>query len=55
MPRRPKVDPLSAQSRTLAVTSAGDLQNLKSDFQSDKTSKDTRTHQLIQYHNTSIE
>ncbi|MDB4349092.1 hypothetical protein OAA64_02085 [bacterium] len=42
MPRRPKVDPLAAQSRTLAVTSEGDLQNLKSDFQTDKTSKDTR-------------
>jgi len=42
MPRRPKVDPLSAQSRTLAVTSSGDLQNLKSDFQSDKSIKDIK-------------
>tara|TARA_B100000497_G_scaffold120750_1_gene149592 strand:+ start:718 stop:1011 length:294 start_codon:yes stop_codon:yes gene_type:complete len=42
MSRRPRVDPLSAQSRTLAVTSAGDLQTLKSDFQSDKSIKDTK-------------
>lgn len=42
MPRRPKVDPLAAQSRTLAATSAGDLQNLKSDFQSDKSIKDSK-------------
>lgn len=42
MPRRPKVDPLAAQSRTLALTSSGDLQNLKSDFQSDKSIKDIK-------------
>ena len=42
MLRRAKqtVDPLSAQSRTLAVTSKGDLETLKSDFQSDKAIKD---------------
>ena len=42
MPRRTvqTVDPLSAQSRTLAVTSAGDLEILKSDFQSDKAIQD---------------
>ena len=42
MLRRAKqtVDPLSAQSRTLAVTSAGDLETLKSDFQSDKAIQD---------------
>ena len=37
-----KVDPLSAQSRTLAVTSKGELETLKSDFETDKASKDTR-------------
>ena len=44
MLRRAKqtVDPLSAQSRTLAVTSAGDLQTLKSDFESDKSIKDSK-------------
>lgn len=36
------VDPLSAQSRTLALTSAGELQTLKSDFQSDKALKDSK-------------
>lgn len=44
MPRRTvqTVDPLSAQARTLAVTSAGDLQTLKSDFESDKSIKDSK-------------
>ena len=44
MLRRAKqtVDPLSAQSRTLAVTSKGDLEILKSDFQSDKAIKDSK-------------
>ena len=44
MPRRTvqKVDPLSAQSRTLAVTSAGELDVLKSDFESDKAIKDSK-------------
>lgn len=37
-----RVDPLSAQSRTLAVTSKGDLEILKSDFQSDKALKDSK-------------
>jgi hypothetical protein len=42
MLRRAKqtVNPLSAQSRTLAVTSAGELDVLKSDFQSDKAIQD---------------
>ena len=42
MLRRAKqtVDPLSAQSRTLAVTSKGDLETLKSDFESDKVIQD---------------
>ncbi len=44
MPRRTvqKVDPLSAQSRTLALIAKGDLETLKSDFQSDKTIKDSK-------------
>ena len=44
MPRRTvqTVDPLSAQSRTLAVTSKGDLETLKSDFESDKAIKDSK-------------
>ena len=44
MPRRTAqtVDPLSAQSRTLAVTSKGDLETLKSDFQSDKATQDSK-------------
>ena len=44
MLRRAKqtVDPLSAQSRTLAVTSAGDLITLRNEFETDKASKDTR-------------
>ena len=44
MLRRAKqtVDPLSAQSRTLAVTSAGELETLKSDFESDKAVKDSK-------------
>jgi hypothetical protein len=44
MPRRTvqAVDPLSAQSRTLALTSASDLQQLKSDFQSDKATQDSK-------------
>jgi hypothetical protein len=48
MLRRAKqtVDPLSAQSRTLAVTSAGDLQTLKSDFQSDKAIQDGKIQTL---------
>ena len=42
MLRRAKqtVNPLSAQSRTLAVTSAGELDVLKSDFESDKAIQD---------------
>jgi len=48
MLRRAKqtVDPLSAQSRTLAVTSKGDLETLKSDFQSDKAIKDGKIQTL---------
>ena len=48
MPRRTvqTVDPLSAQSRTLAVTSASDLQQLKSDFQSDKATQDSKIQTL---------
>jgi len=48
MPRRTvqTADPLSAQSRTLAVTSAGDLQTLKSDFESDKAIKDSKIQTL---------
>jgi hypothetical protein len=48
MLRRAKqtVDPLSAQSRTLAVTSKGDLEILKSDFQSDKAIKDVKIQTL---------
>lgn len=48
MPRRTvqKVDPLSAQSRTLALTSAADLQQLKSDFQSDKATQDGKIQTL---------
>jgi chromosome segregation ATPase len=44
MPRRTAqtVDPLSAQSRTLAVGSAGDLDLLRSDFRSDKAIKDSK-------------
>jgi ABC-type metal ion transport system substrate-binding protein len=44
MLRRAKqtVDPLSAQSRTLAVTSKGDLITLRNEFETDKASKDTR-------------
>jgi hypothetical protein len=42
MPRRPKVNPLSAQLRTLAATSSGDLQTFKSDFQLDKSIKDIK-------------
>ena len=44
MLRRAKqtADPLSAQSSTLAVTAAGDLETLKSDFQSDKAIKDSK-------------
>ena len=44
MLRRAKqtADPLSAQSRTLAVTSKGDLEILKSDFESDKAIKDSK-------------
>ena len=44
MLRRAKqtADPLSAQSRTLAVTSAGNLETLKSDFESDKSIKDSK-------------
>ena len=44
MLRRAKqtVNPLSAQSRTLAVTSAGELDVLKSDFESDKAIKDSK-------------
>ena len=41
-----RVDPLSAQSRTLAVTSASELQQLKSDFQSDKAIKDGKIQTL---------
>jgi len=37
-----KVDPLSAQSHTLAVTSKGDIEILKSDFESDKAIKDSK-------------
>ena len=42
MPRRTvqTVDPLSAQSRTLALIAKGDLETLKSDFQSDKSIQD---------------
>jgi hypothetical protein len=36
------VSPLSAQSRTLAVTSAGDLDVLKTEFETDKQVKDTK-------------
>jgi hypothetical protein len=48
MLRRAKktVDPLSAQARTLAVTSKGDLETLKSDFQSDKAIKDGKIQTL---------
>ena len=44
MLRRAKqtADPLSAQSRTLALTSASDLQQLKSDFQLDKATQDSK-------------
>jgi len=44
MLRRAKqtVNPLSAQSRTLAVSSAGDLDVLRSDFRSDKAIKDSK-------------
>jgi DNA anti-recombination protein RmuC len=40
------VDPLSAQSRTLALTAASELQQLKSDFQSDKAIKDGKIQTL---------
>ena len=42
MPRRTvqAVDPLSAQSRSLAVSAAGELEVLKSDFDSDKAIQD---------------
>ena len=44
MLRRAKktVDPLSAQSRSLAVGAKGDLEVLKSDFESDKAIKDSK-------------
>ena len=44
MPRRTvqTVDPLSAQSRTLALTSKGDLITLRNEFETDKASKDTQ-------------
>ena len=44
MLRRAKqtVNPLSAQSRSLAVSAAGELDVLKSDFQSDKAIKDSK-------------
>ena len=44
MPRRPRIriDPTRAASRTLAVNSAGDLQQLETDFLADKSVKDTK-------------
>ena len=44
MPRRPRIhiDPTRAASRTIAVTSAGDLQQLETDFLADKSVKDTK-------------
>lgn len=37
---RQKADPLSAQSRTRAILSAGDIDTLRGEFQSDKAIKD---------------
>ena len=37
---RQEADPLSAQSRTRAILSAGDIETLRGDFQSDKAIQD---------------
>ena len=44
MPRRPRIriDPTRAASRTIAVSAAGDLNKLETDFLADKSVKDTK-------------